>query len=53
MKTSPQHLQWTLGVALSLTAGLVTQRYCNVFDSNYEVLVVCIVEPWPGHQSSK
>ena len=44
MKTSPQHFQWVLHVALSLTKGGVTTNLL------YEIFVECIVKPWPGHQ---
>ena len=49
-KNSTQHSQSILRVVLSLTQGGVTQR-CSIFiNSNYEVLVECVVGACPVHQ---
>ena len=49
MKTSPQHFQWILLVALSLTQGGVTLK--NAYQLELEVLVECIVKSWLGHKA--
>ena len=41
MKTSPQHFQWILHGTVP------DSRQGVIFNSNYQVLVTCIVKPWP------